>query len=214
MSFHSVAINSPELPKSKIKTALLLDDCEFDRCRIKRLNSQLDAPLILEDVPDIHSMNNCLDVKSFDLIMIDYSLGEDDGFSALDMIQKHKLNSDAAKIMISGSTQTDVAVSALKRGCSDFVSKKELTAQKFQASVYEALQKARPDLIENPPNVQMALQDALQDANLQVLVQQAVASVLSNMGPDQKTCFTAYDQTDIFRMVADMIEEDDDFIFR
>lgn len=214
MSFQSLAEKSFQEPVSKVKSALILDDCEFDRKRIMRLNSKLETPLAMEGVPDINAMNNCLNAKAFDLIMIDYSLGQDDGLSALDMIQKHKLNQSAAKIMISGSTETEIAVSALKRGCSDFVSKRNLTAQKFQKSVYEALRKARPELAEKPASIQSALQAALADGELHDLVKQAVASALADTDKNQTTYFTTYDDSRVYNMIAELISDDDDFIFK
>jgi PleD family two-component response regulator len=214
MSFHSAALKTSELLNQKTKRALLIDDSEFDRSRIKRLNSKLEHPLILEDVPDINSMNNCLDANAFDLIMVDYRLGQDNGLHALDMIQKHKLNKEAAKIMISGSAETEVAVSALKRGYNDFVSKKELTPEKFQRSVYEALKSANYDVKDTPKDIKIALQKALLDGEVQGIVQQAVAAALAESEPSQPLYLTTYDQVDLSQMILDLVHDEDDFIFR
>lgn len=214
MSFHSAALKTSELLGQKTKKALLIDDSEFDRSRIKRLNSKLKHPMILEDVPDINAMNNCLDASAFDVIMVDYRLGQEDGLYALDMIQKHKLNKEAAKIMISGNAETEVAVSALKRGYNDFVSKKELTPKRFQQSIYDALRLANPDLANTPSDIKLALQKALMDGEVQGLVQQAVAAALAESEPSQPLYLTTYDQADLSQMVLQLIQDEDDFVFK
>jgi len=213
MSFHSVAREKAQFSSQSVKTALLIDDNEFDRKRIKRLNSKLDRPLILEDVPDINAMNNCLNENSFDLIMVDYKLGQIDGLTAIDMIHRHKSNKDAAKIMISDSAEIDIAVSALKRGYSDFMSKKELTQKKFQQSIYEALRTARPDFAANPKDVGATLRDAFVDQDLKSLVQQAVTAAMAVQDQSKPMYLTTYDQSDLSTLVLDMLQ-DDEFIFR
>lgn len=195
------------------KTALLLDDCEFDRLRIKRLNSKLATPLLLEEVPDINAMNNCLNANSFDLIMIDYGLGKEDGLSALDMIQRHKLNQNAAKIMISGNPQTSIAVSALKRGCSDYVNKKELTKEVFQRSVYDALKKARPDAVSQHLTVQEVLRQALLDGDLQEVMQQCVRAAIAANGQKQPFAMNMIDDQQALQSLLIGMMDEDEFVF-
>lgn len=214
MSFQSLI--KPAEPTFDLgpKKALLLDDCEFDRKRIQRLNSKLEHPLILEDVSDIAAMHNCLNAVSFDLIMIDYGLGKEDGFEALDMIEKHTLNKDAAKIMISGNTEASIAVSALKRGCVDYVSKRELTPDVFQKSVYDALKLARPSAVSPDLSVQEVLHQALMDGDLQKVLREAVrAAMQENAYRPNLTLTQCDDPGSLQSLLLDMTREDD-FIFR
>jgi len=208
-------ITQPTIPISTVpKTALILDDCEFDRRRIQRLNSKLDCPLILEEVPDINSMNNCLNAQPFDLIMIDYGLGKENGLSALDLIQRHKLNQDAAKIMITGNTEASVAVSALKRGCIDYVSKRTLTPELFQKSVYDALKLARPDAVTNSLSVQDVLQQALRDGELQEVMRQSVRAAMSEKNMAQTVTVGTFDTPDSLQLLLLDLMDEDNFIFR
>jgi PleD family two-component response regulator len=214
MSFQSLISSSENRFETNVRKALLIDDCEFDRRRIKRLNSKLETPLILEEVPNIDSMNNCLDAVSFDLIMIDYGLGKEDGLSALDMIQRHKLNQDAAKIMITGNTQASVAVSALKRGCSDYVSKKELTPELFQKSVFDALKKARPAAVSADQSVQEVLRHALLDGDLQAVLRESVRTAMRENGVNRDVSMVSYDRPDALQSLLIGLMDEDDFIFR
>ena len=146
--------------------------------------------------------------------MVDYSLGKDDGFHALDMIKQHKKNRDAAKIMISGNTQASIAVSALKRGCSDYVSKKELTAELFQQSVYDALTKVRPDIVQNNLTVQEVLRQALLDGDLQDVMRESVRSAMRANGTEQNMAISnGGDPLALQSLLLSMMDEDD-FIFK
>lgn len=214
MSFQSVVHTTTHFQDAGAKTALLLDDCEFDRRRIKRLNSQLKTPLILEDVSNIDAMNNCLNAVSFDLIMIDYSLGKDDGLYALDMIKQHKNNCDAAKIMITGNTVASVAVSALKRGCSDYVSKKELTAEVFQQSVYDALRTARPDIADKNLTVQEVLSQTLLNGDLQDVMREAIRTAIRANDINRNLAIPVGEDPYALQTLLLSMTEEDDFIFK
>lgn len=127
-------------------TALLLDDDAVDRQRIRRLSRKLTRPLELHDVASIDAMEACLDATSYDIVLIDYGLAQGDGLTALDCVRNHAAHQSAATIMITGNERTSLAVSAMKRGCDDFVSKAELTSDLLGESIDGVLlSRSKPD---------------------------------------------------------------------
>jgi PleD family two-component response regulator len=130
------------------------------------------------------------------------------------MIKHHKNNQDAAKIMISGNTQASVAVSALKRGCSDYVSKKELTPELFQKSVYDALKKARPEAVTSNQSVQEVLRHALMDGELQEVMRQSVRAAMDAVEKSANIKMTSFDNTDDLQSLLIGLMAEDDFIFK
>lgn len=224
MSFQSNALlaQDPHVPFPQ--TAMILDDCDFDRAMIRRLNARLEVPLQLEEVPTIDAMNNCLNEKKFDLIMVDYGLGKDNGLNALDMISKHAQNQNAAKIMITGSNDAHVAVSAMKRGCSDFVAKKELTPASFRKSVHDALltasektRRSNPELFAlgtSPQAVEIAMQLALKDPHIRQALLEAIQDSRGS-SPDGRSTIDYYtmDQMQMQSLIEEFLAEDD-FIFK
>ncbi|MDA8747600.1 response regulator [Litoreibacter sp.] len=138
-------------PMGKPVNALVLDDSVFDRKRIRRMNDSFDVPMLLAEAPTIEEMCARMEDQSFDLFIIDYGLPEGDGLAALDLVQTHSANKNAATIMITGNEQTDIAVAALKRGCSDFIAKPNLTPDIFRNSVVEVLDQANMAKLNHNP---------------------------------------------------------------
>jgi CheY-like chemotaxis protein len=176
-------LQSPELVSggsgnpSVIRT-LLLDDSAFDRTRIRRLGGKLDLGLDFQEAPSVQVMERCLDTQVFDLIMIDYLMPEADGLAALQMIRRHEANRGAATIMISGNADRQVAVSAMRNGCNDFLAKDELSPELLRRSVLGALNASRglarhfdrPRLNLDLADLQMLLKLALDDKATQAIL--------------------------------------------
>lgn len=209
------AVSSTPLASVIPKTALILDDCDFDRAKIRRLNARLDHPMELVEVATIEAMIACLEDQYFDLIMIDYSLGSENGLTALDLLKKHTQHDSAAKIMVSGTTDTKIAVSAMKLGCKDVVAKQGLTQQAFQTAVNDALTRAmvdgeRPNTVlkNNMGNTaQLALSAAMDDPEIRTAI---IASLKG--GSSQKANKDSTEE-DVDALLNGFFGEDD-FIFR
>lgn len=123
-----------------IINALVLDDCLFDRTRIRRLLSKLGMIVNVEEVESVSALERVLDSKRFDVVFIDYNLVESDGFDALEILRKKTEHASTACIMIAGDDQSEVAVNALKKGCSDYIPKHGLTSERLRSSVLAALE--------------------------------------------------------------------------
>ena len=123
-------------------SALILDDSKFDRRRIRRMSRDMGLPMLLDEVASITALRRILDEESFDLIFLDYLLGEGDGLQALTLVQTHPAHRHCPVIMLAGGDDPDVAVQALRRGCSGYLSKAQLTAQGLRHAVVAAIDAA------------------------------------------------------------------------
>ena len=63
------------------------------------------------------------------MILIDYRLAQGDGLEVLEHIQNSVLNSDVATIMITGNGDMETAVTAMRNGCPDFLTKEAMIAE-------------------------------------------------------------------------------------
>jgi CheY-like chemotaxis protein len=125
---------------------LVLDDSAFDRTRIRRLGARLDLPMEFVEADSVRGLSPLLDRHSYDLILVDYEMPEADGLQALDLIRNHAGQGSAATIMISGQAGTRVAVSALKRGCQDFIPKADISREVLRPAILQALASKRQAL--------------------------------------------------------------------
>ena len=121
---------------------LIVDDHRFDRMRLKRLCGGLDFPTRLVEADSLAAMRLEMDKRQFDLILLDYTLPDGTGLEGLDIIRAHEKNAGAATVMITGTDQTEVAIEALRNGCSDYIDKDELSPAALRRSTINALQKS------------------------------------------------------------------------
>ncbi|WP_299777857.1 PleD family two-component system response regulator [uncultured Roseobacter sp.] len=129
-----------ELPK--LASILVVDDQRFDRARLKRLINGLEFETHVVEADRLESMGTMLQRDKFDLILIDYNLPDGNGLMALDAIRVDPKNRQAATIMVAGDGQSEVAIEALKRGCSDYITKDDLSPASFKRATINALQKS------------------------------------------------------------------------
>ena len=139
--YERVSKMSRPLPSSI--SALVVDDNNFDRKRVHRVCDDADLSIKINEVSSVAEMREALDAAKFDLVIVDYHLGEENGLIALEHIQSHPENGDAATIMIAGEGQAEIAVTALKRGCSDYIVKENLNPESLRRAIINALQKSQ-----------------------------------------------------------------------
>lgn len=119
---------------------LIIDDSEIDRERILRLCEQAGLGFDATEVGSIDAMRDALDTKKFDLVFIDYLLAGEDGLQAIDVLNEYT-GQKAASIMVAGEGQIGIAVEAMRRGCSDYLTKSEMTVSALQKSVAAAIER-------------------------------------------------------------------------
>tara|TARA_R110002049_G_scaffold140930_5_gene302341 strand:- start:67761 stop:68624 length:864 start_codon:yes stop_codon:yes gene_type:complete len=130
-------VNQPDFA-----SILIVDDQRFDRMRLRRLCGDLEFETHIAEAESLAAMTRSLNGEKFDLILLDYNMPDGNGLQALEMIRSHASNGHAAVIMITGSEQNAVAIQALKNGCSDFITKDELSPAALCRSAINALQKS------------------------------------------------------------------------
>lgn len=137
-------------PRAKGRRAplpvLILDDERVDRYRLARLCSGLGFPCTVSNATTLQEFSDHLERNSFGLILIDFKLPDGTGIDALEMVRLSARNLNAPTLMVSGLTQEGIDEQARAAGCAGFLSKDELTAEHFTASVREILEvdDARP----------------------------------------------------------------------
>lgn len=124
-------------------SALLVDDSEFDRRRIRRLSLEGALPLVMDEADSIRALPDRLESSDFDVILMDYALPEGDGLEALHVVRRSIRNAGCPVIMVAGGDQPSVAVRALKQGCSDYLTKHELTADVLREAILSVIEAAR-----------------------------------------------------------------------
>lgn len=122
--------------------ALVLDDSKFDRQRLRRLSRETGLPIYLDEVGSLEALRELLDLDQFDVILIDYRLNAGDGIEALEMVRSHPRNAHVPAIIVTGIEDPAIAVKAMRLGCSDLLSKSDMTADTLAAAVASALTKS------------------------------------------------------------------------
>jgi CheY-like chemotaxis protein len=132
---------APTAPHDALRV-LLLDDERFDRHRLARLCSGLDRPCRITNAATLAAFGDTLEDASFDLIVLDYELPDGTGLDALALVRLSPRNCTCGIIMVTGQGHGDIARRVREDGCSDYLTKDELTAPAFQRAVANALQKS------------------------------------------------------------------------
>ncbi len=141
--------------------ALILDDSAVDRRRLRRLCRDADVAIAFTEVGNIADFAAKIDQMSFDLFFIDYRLVQGDGLIALEMLRRHPSQQSAASIMVAGEGQIQVAIDALKCGCSDFLLKDMMGPEMLSRAVAHALDSKRERTTSHSENPDGALSTAL-----------------------------------------------------
>jgi len=135
-------LDSDAISLPQFASILVVDDQRFDRLRIVRLCAKLPFDTHVVAADSLSAMGDMLNKDKFDLVLLDFSLPDGDGLQAIKVIRAHPKNHTAAAIMVTGSEDAEIAVSALKLGCSDYITKEELSESSLSRAAINALQKS------------------------------------------------------------------------
>lgn len=122
---------------------LVLDDNNFDRRNLIRTCERGGLGMEFDQVSSLAELDTMLEQNEYDLFFIDYLLVDGTGLEAISRIQGHPNHAGAATIMVAGQGDVDVAVNAIKTGCSDYIEKSNMTPSAIRRAVTNGLQKAR-----------------------------------------------------------------------
>lgn len=120
--------------------ALILDDSNFDRKRLRRLARHTRVPIEVKDCASLIAFQKYLDSDVYDVVFIDYLLPEGDGLEALRILKDHPKNAKAAPILIAGDLDADVVASAFKQGCADYLAKRNVDSRSLRHSILSSVQ--------------------------------------------------------------------------
>ena len=95
------------------------------------------------EADSLTALKDRLKKDRFDLILLDYHLGDGTGLQGVEIIRDDDVNCTAATVMITGTEQNDIAVQALKLGFTDYLTKDEITEQTLTRAAITALQKSQ-----------------------------------------------------------------------
>ena len=117
---------------------LLIDDDDVDRERVKRYLGKTDLRHEIVDATSGDEALHRLSNEEFDLILLDYQLGDMTGFDLLRRLQRHEITR-APIIMITGGGDENLAVEALHQGIADYIPKRSLNADTLRIAAQNAM---------------------------------------------------------------------------
>ena len=120
---------------------LILDDMEADRMRLKRLCEKAGLSFRCREADSIHAFRKSLDGPQYDILLIDYSLGDGTGLDALEAMKSHERQSGATAILVSSIDDLDIAIEAMRLGCADYINKEDLSVEALRKSLALAFER-------------------------------------------------------------------------
>jgi|TARA_B110000908_G_C10234053_1_gene442268 DNA-binding NtrC family response regulator len=172
----------------------------------------------LTEISSIAEMKDAVAREVFDLILINYRLPQGDGLEVLAHIQASTLNNDVASIMITGNGDMETAVTAMRNGCHDFLTKEPMTAEQLRFAMVGAMETAaeQRDLLAQSVHqrevIKQGLTAALMDSDLQSTVVSMFRKEFRQMMNGPQVTFAAQDHSDLDALLA-TLGDDDEFIF-
>ncbi len=126
----------------KQRCILILDDCHEDRKTFCRYLHQ--APNYIYSVVESEFGEEALKLCNIlqpDCVLVDYSLPDMDGIEFLEKLRNTTNKADIAVVMVTACGNEAIAVEAMKKGATDYLSKEKLTAENLLSTVTHALEK-------------------------------------------------------------------------
>lgn len=124
---------------------LVFDDDDFDLTRLQRLLQKVDKKVEVHACSSVEQMNNVLDHQVIDLCLLDLRLGDLDGCDVMRSLRRRPDSAELPVVMVSGMQDTESVVRTIKAGCTDFLEKDHLTADKLRQTIFQALTSSMPD---------------------------------------------------------------------
>lgn len=126
-------------------TVLILDDCEFDRKRIRRVMREASIRCTIVECDEIQTFAKKLEVLPHDLVLIDYNLNDGDGLDAMALCKASQINSQALFVMVTGDGSSSLAASAIEHGYDEYLNKDEVTFERMSDLLDASMRKSPPE---------------------------------------------------------------------
>ncbi|WP_052257634.1 response regulator [Leisingera sp. ANG-DT] len=134
-------VTAPPFMPPVILNILSVDDDEIDRLRLKKLCRKAGMEAEFFEAANLEEMRKLLDKEQYDLVFLDHNLGMDTGLDALKLLLSHEEQVQAVPIMLTSVTSYQTAVEAMRRGCSDYIVKEELSMDALIKSIASAIER-------------------------------------------------------------------------
>lgn len=122
---------------------LIVDDSRLDRTRIKRLINQMNADMSVAEAQDVDTALGMVAVEKFDCILLDYNLPGADGVELATQIAASHGGAGTPMVMLTGEPSEDLAEQAIGAGLTDFLGKRNLSADHLRRTLFNAVVKHR-----------------------------------------------------------------------
>ncbi|MGI9418765.1 MAG: response regulator [Geminicoccaceae bacterium] len=122
---------------------LIVDDSRLDRTRIKRLINQMNTEVSLAEAQDVPTALGMVAVEKFDCILLDYRLPGADGVELATQIAESHGGASTPMVMLTGEPSEDLAERAIGSGLTDFLGKRNLSAEHLRQTLFNAVVKHR-----------------------------------------------------------------------
>ncbi len=147
-------ISSDVMPHPRPVNILLVDDNPEHRLLITRILRRGIQNVSIEEAGSGSDCIAKIGQTKFDLVLLDYSLPEMNGFEVLDVL--NKIRDNMPIIMITGREDDQIAEEAKRRGASDYIVKSKEFLDHIVAVVERTLAqqafKRQPDRPMGPPS--------------------------------------------------------------
>lgn len=186
---------SPKIVQNQIFRTLIVDDDEVDRARLMRMAQQAGLRLEADQAASIEEMEPLIAEAAYDLIFLDHNLGAATGIDALHYINARAGQSQALKIMVTGLSDHETVITAMREGCADYLVKEELSVDALRKSIASAVER------------QILLAALSEARTLQESVEGTVRRFAHASGPEMRTII--FGMLRKIRTVRSKVSDDD-----
>ena len=123
---------------------LLIDDDKVDRTMVRRALEKSGLEHDLVEAPDGASGLRCAKERAFDCVLLDYRLPDVDAFELLTVLLSPEGGGQAV-LMLTGEVDQEIAISLMRAGALDYLTKAEVTPSSLARAIRYA--KARREFL-------------------------------------------------------------------
>ncbi len=126
-------------------TILHAEDDEIDRRLVKRILSEKQQALEfdLEQVDNVSTAIECLRNNEYDIALLDLGLPDANGIESIQMVKQ--INADIPIVVLTGATDKDRGIEAIKNGATDYLSKDIALKELLVRTILYALERKKAE---------------------------------------------------------------------
>jgi putative two-component system response regulator len=133
-------------PLSEPIRALVIDDNPTDVLIVRRLAATIpDASVVVDSAASVEEAETMMAAKNYDVLLLDQRLPREDGLAFL---LRARETLEAPAVLLTGENDVRVAVSAIRTGAYDYLSKDGLSSDLLSQTLREAVQRFREQVTQ------------------------------------------------------------------